>query len=470
MNVLTIDRTNILEIITVFDSSSKEIKDLRINNLLKPKLIGNIYAAKIVSIVDGLDGAFVDIGEPENAFIQRTQLLKAMGVSPSKVSTDPLSKLIKNGQLFIAQVDKEPYQSKGAQLTHDISIAGKYLVLKPHLKGVKVSRKTDFKVETETLEKALNKALNHQYGAIVRSVTYNENIHLDIVLEELATLIKLWEDLKKKFELISTTKCIYENNENDEALISMIQLHSVSQVIVSTEEDKSWLRALGLDKNMLMVKNVDTSLCQEMGVDLDKFLKSIKFTSKEGISVTINELEAFTVIDVNSSKYIMNHNKRDRVFEVNDLAATIILSKILLFNISGVILIDFIDMSTQERLAFIQHLLELGYSKKNGVTIEGFTTLGILEITRKRVSPSLKDLLSFSFDDKDLKYWDLYSLSVELKRIQKHTNTTQVIVEAETSIYIYLRQNDLFKETNLKVSLKHNESPQKNYKIHTSKH
>ncbi|HAS74770.1 MAG TPA: hypothetical protein DCS67_11560 [Clostridiales bacterium UBA8960] len=470
MNVLTYECNKVLEIVTVFDDSTKEIKDLRINNALKPRILGNVYAAKVISIMDGMEGAFVDIGEPENAFIQRTQLLRAVGLSPSKNSATPLSKLVKKGQMFLGQVDKEPYQSKGAQLTNDISIAGKYIVLKPFLKGVKISRKTGFKAETELMETALTNALTNRYGVIVRSATFSDVISPDAVLNELETLISIWESLKKRFELMSTVKCIYQNSSTGDDLVSMAQAYNVDKIFVVSPKDKTWLISLGIDKNKITVKRVDTSLYQEVGLDLDRFLRAVKFNSKEGISVTINELEAFTVIDVNSSKYVMDLSKRDRVFEVNDLAAIIILEKILLFNISGIILIDFIDMSTQEQLAFVQHLLDKGFNKKNGITIEGFTALGILEITRKRVSPSLKDLLSFNFEDKDLKFWDLHTLFVDLARMKHHTNTTQVNLEVETSLFVYLRQNNLFDGIDLKVNLKHNESTQKNYKLHTSKH
>lgn len=470
MNHLTFDRNNVLDLVTVFDASTREVIDIYVNNKLKTNVLGNIYACKIISIVDGMDGAFVDIGLSENAFIQRNSLLRALGVKPSKVTGEPLAKLVKKGQLFIGQVDKAPYQSKGAQITHDISIAGRTVVLKPFMSGVKVSKKVGLDNERDLFEIALKKKLANRYGAILRSAALSEGANIQEVEDELESLINVWETIKRQFSLVNTTKALYHNRSIETSLEFLLTKHDVKKCHVAFEVDKMTLLSLGMDKKDIMVRKVETALYQEMGIDLDAYLKTVKFMSKEGISITLNELEAFTVIDVNSFKYKMDFNKREKVFEVNARAADLILSKLLTFNISGIILIDFIDMAQDERLSFIQHLLDKGYNKLNDITIEGFTSLGILEITRKRFEPSLKDVLSFDFETKDLKFWDLFQLKVELSRMKHHTNTEQVIVEVETSLYQFLRQNDLFSDIDIKVKLKHHEGNQKNYKLHTSKH
>ncbi len=470
MNQLIIDRSNVLDLVTVFNASTREVVDIYVNNKFKPSVLGNIYACKIISIVDGMDGAFVDIGLSENAFIQRSSLLRALGIKPSKVTGEPLVKLVKKGQLFLGQVDKAPYQSKGAQITHDISIAGKSVILKPFMTGVKVSKKAGADSDRDLFENVLKKKLANRYGAILRSAALSDGMDVTEVEQELDALMEIWVSIKKQFELVNTTKCLYQNRSVESTIGDMLAKHDIKKSHVSSDVDKSTLLSFGLDKKDITVKKVDTTLYQEMGVDLDTYLNTVKFISKEGISITLNELEAFTVVDVNSFKYKMDFNKREKVFEVNAIAADLILRKLLMFNISGIILIDFIDMAQDEQRSFIQHLLEKGYNKSNDITIEGFTSLGILEITRKRLEPSLKDILSFDFETKDLKYWDLFQILVELKRMKHHTNTRQVTLEVDTSLYQFLRQNDLFDDIDIKVNLKHREGNQKNYKLLTSKH
>lgn len=470
MNHLIIDRNKVLDLITVYDASTKAVVDLFINNKLKPRVLGNVYACKVVSIVDGMDGAFIDIGLSDNAFIQRNSLLRALGITPSKVTHEPLVKLVKRGQMFIGQVDKAPYQLKGAALTHDISIAGHLIVLKPFMKGIKISKKAGTTSERDLIESTLNKKMANQYGAILRSAALVEGIKMEAIEKELDDLIRIWEDIRKRFSLSASQKCLYQNFTIEASLESMIRTYDIEKYHVVTESDKTFLKSIGVDADKIVIKSPDIALFLEMGIDLDRYLRSVKFFGKDGVSITLNELEAFTVIDVNSGKFKMDYNKREKVFEVNACAAAIILQKILTFNISGIVLIDFIDMAQDERLSFTQHLLDKGFNKVNDITIEGFTSLGILEITRKRVEPSVKDLLSFDFESKDLKFWDIFNILAELLRLKKHTNTQHVILEVETSMYQYLRQSALFDDIGIKVKLKHCEGSQKKYKIHTSKH
>lgn len=466
----TLDHTPVLDIASVFDHTNKQIIWLEIENKMKPNVVGNIYVGKVIAIADGMEGAFVDIGLSTNAYIQRNDLLRACKISPSKVKEMPLSKLVKRGQLIVAQVDKAPYQTKGAQLTTDISLTGQHVVFLPYLKGIKVSRKASGNREIAPLEEKLKAAMNNQYGLIVRSAALNNGVEDASIISESLELMKRWEDLLKKSELINTPKCIYKIEALSESIIEMLKLNAVENFYVETEEDRLWLMEIGVEKKKIVVKKSGTSLFQDHGVSLDKLLNTVQFSSPEGVSVTINELEAFSIADVNSAKYNMDMTKRKNVFDVNAIAAQLILNQILTQKISGVILIDFIDMNVDERLSFIQHLLSNGYDKSNRIQIEGFTTLGILEMTRKRENSSLKDLLSFNYGDRDLMYWQLNELFIDLKRLQNHTNTKKVTVEVDEVLYVFLRQNPIFETLELKIELKHNFASQKNYKIHTAKH
>jgi len=470
MLCFTLDHTPVLSIATVFDTSTKQIEWLEIENHLKPNVVGNLYIGKVIAITDGMEGAFVDIGLATNAYIQRNDLLRACKISPSKVKELPLSQLVKRGQLILVQVDKAPYQTKGAALTTDISLTGEHVVFLPYLKGIKVSRKASGLRDISVLEQNLKTAVQNQYGLIVRSSALNQGIDDTLIVEEATRLSKLWESIVKKSELINTPKCIYNIESFDEAIREMIKIHKVEKYYVETEEDRTMLMNIGIDRKSIILKSSTTTLLQEHGISLDYLLSNVRFVAPEGVSITLNELEAFTIADVNSAKYAMDLSKRKNVFDVNAIAATLILNQILLQKISGVILIDFIDMNNEERLSFVQHLLSNGFDKSNGIQIEDFTKLGILEITRKRETPSLKDLLSFNYEDRDLSFWQLNSLYTELKRMQNHTNTKQVTIELTEPLYVFLRQNNLFENIQMKIDIKHNFASEKKYKIHTAKH
>ncbi len=470
MKAFTLDHTPVLSIATIFDERTKQIDAIEIDNLFKPNVVGNIYVGKVIALAEGMDGAFIDVGLSVNAYIQRNDLLRAFKITPSKVKDQPLTKLVKKGQMIVAQIDKAPYQTKGARLSTDISLAGDYVVFMPFMKGVKVSRKASGSRNIESLEKLLKGVIGNQYGVIVRSAALNSDATDKAIAFETETLRTNWEALIKKSELINTPKCIHNVEAFDTSIKELIKSHIIDTFYVESDLDRDHLVQLGAEKKKILVKASDTSLLQEHGISANKSLTSTRHHSKDGVSVTVNELEAFTIVDVNSSKYSMDQSKRKNVFEVNAIAANLILKQVLMQKLSGVILIDFIDMTVEERLSFIQHLLTNGYDKSNGLLIEGFTTLGILEMTRKREVPSNKDLLSQNYDDGDMMFLQLHALYCELKRMQNHTNTKQVTVELEDAPYIFLKQNNIFKNLMLKVELKHNLSNQNNYRIHTAKH
>ncbi|MDH8678366.1 ribonuclease E/G [Fusibacter bizertensis] len=469
MKIFTLDRSPILSIASIFDNKTKQIEALFIENLLKPNRVGDIFTGKVISISDGMESAFIDIGLSSNCFIQRGELLRGLGISPNKVKGQPLSKLVKKGQMVLVQVEKAPYQTKGAQLTADVSLPGNYVVLMPKMNGVRISRKIEKTEDLASLELKMKSACKG-FGLILRSGALKEGVTHDEIISEISSLVNQWEKILQAFEITSTVKCLYQKNILQEEVEEMLTEHPVDVYSVTTEEDKKWLLTIGISKQLISLKSPDTSLLIEHGVSLDQLLYKEKWETPEGVTVVLNELEAFTIIDVNSAKYVMDSKKRDSVFKVNAIAAAQILQKIKLLNISGIILIDFIDMLPQEQLSFTQHLLNSGYDKSNQIVIEDFTSLGILQLTKKRELPTIKDLLSFDYAERDLNYYQLYQLYLELKRTEKHTNTKQLKIELEDALYVFLRQNNLISDFNFKIELKHSFKNQNKFKIQSVKH
>lgn len=466
MKIFTLDHTPILKISTVFDTQERKILGVEMDNVFKPNLVGNIYAGKVIAIADGMEGAFIDVGLKNNAYIQRKELLRALKIVPSKVKETPLSQLVKKGQMILVQLDKAPYQTKGAQVTNEISLTGHHVVFMPYLKGVKISRKISSGSNLDGLSSAVEQFIGSDGGVIIRSAAIASQVTETEILNEIAELKKQWQDIVHTFGLSQSVKCLFNVDAFKSSVLDMIKQHDIESYFVHDEADKKWLMTNGIEKSKIQVKNPLTALFHEKGIPLDAYLNGVHFESKLGVSITLNELEAFTIVDVNSGKMNM---ERKTIFEVNDIASAIVLENILLRNISGIILVDFIEMLLPEKQSFIQHLLLNGFDKVNGITIHGFTTLGILELTRKREKASLRDLLSVSFETADLYYWALNELYIELRRIQSHTNTKSVTVEVDEEMYILLRQNQLFTSLDLKTTFKNVQNRQKKFKIVTSK-
>jgi ribonuclease G len=309
-----------------------------------------------------------------------------------------------------------------------------------------------------------------QHGVIIRSAAINDHVASQDIVDEVKLFLKKWSIMVNQSKLLSTSKCLYFQQTFEDLIKTWCRTYEVSTITLKDIALKSSLIEIGIDKSLINIVKTKGALFQEKGIDLDGFISTTEFQSPEGVSVTINELEAFTVIDVNSAKYKMTDSKRLEVFKVNDIASKIIFKYLMIQQVSGIVLIDFIDMTDVEQQSFISHLSVEGYNKGNAIYIEGFTRLGLLELTKKREMPSIKDLLSFDFQHKDLLYWTLYQLYLDLERLTVHTNTKQVTLELETPLYIYLMQNRPFDGLDLMIKYKHNQGHQKSYKIHTEKH
>lgn len=469
MHTIVIDKSPILDLAVCYHKTSKAIESIAIINHDRPRLLNNIYCGKVVTVSNGMEGAFVDIGLSENAFIQRNDLLRAFGIKPSAVLGQPLSKLVKCGQMILVQIEKEPYQLKGAQVTTDIAIAGNYVVFMPYMKGVKYSRKAMADYDILALEIELNQHLS-PYGVIIRSAAINDQVASHLIVEETQSLIKKWATLVKHSKLLTTAKCLYYAQPFEEIITGWCRMFEVDTIDLTDMDLKNALIENGIDKTCINLVKSKGALFQAHGIDVEGFMSKTQFISTEGVSVTINELEAFTVVDVNSAKYKMIASKRLEVFKVNDIASKIIFKHLMVQQISGIVLIDFIDMTETEQQSFMNHLAVEGYNKSNNIYMEGFTRLGLLELTKKREMPSIKDLLSFDFQQNDLLYWTLYQLYLELQRLTIHTNTKQVTLELESPLYIYLMQNRPFDAFDLSIKYKHSQGRQKSYKIHTEKH
>lgn len=466
---LILNRSPILSVAAVYNENDKSIQALCVENHLKPTITGNIYVGKIVNIIDATEGAFVDIGLSSNGYIQRGTLLKGLNITPSKVKDKPLSQLVKKGQQILCQVDKSPYQTKGAELTTDVSLPGRYVVLMPRMRGVRLSRKAKGKQDLTALEQDVQAVLNGQYGVIIRSAAIIEGIPTNIIIEEIQNLIAQWHTLLSQANLVASIKRLYTYDTFYDLLVSALNGLTIKKALVSNAEDKAFLLKCGLYPENIVVNPTKSNHYTDVGLPLEQTLKSTVIKSSTGVSVTINELEAFTVADVNSGSFNVPVSKRVMVFEANAIAAELILKSILIKNLSGIIMVDFIDMNIEEQNAFMHHLNQTGYNKINGITIEGFTKLGVLEMSRKRESPSLKDLLSFEYVDADYNYWTLENLYYDLKRLQTHTNSKQVTVFVEHEMYKFLRQSNVFSELEIKINLKPGLDYEKKYKLSTAK-
>ncbi|MBS7526825.1 ribonuclease E/G [Fusibacter paucivorans] len=403
--------------------------------------LNKVFAAKIVNIVDSLDGVFLDIGAKENAFMTKRELCKALDITYAKVKQVPIKQLVKRNQLILAQVSREAYQSKGASLKAEISIVGKYFVLLPQTKGIKYSRK----INPRTLDLTLQNRLTEKgaaIGFIVRSQVAETN-DTEAVYGDLMRLIDVWERMLNQFRLTPNMRCLYEPDTFEDEVYRRLYEMRQTRLYVQRDEERDALIAMGVQKN-----DIDKQIASDINTltlleKLKALLAGNVFKTPSGAQFTIDELEAFTIIDIDSATYTGDQTKDDFAFGLNLEAAKSIRQLLLLRQIAGVIIIDFIHMPAEVQTRFLEKCREEFFTRDDDFSVHGFTALGLLEITRKREKPSLKALMSFDYKCGDLYHLALVSMENQLRRLSNHTNTKRAMVVCEEPLYIYLRQRPI---------------------------
>jgi len=350
---------------------NNELVDLKVDNSIEPDYTSSIFLGKIKSITQGVEGYFVDIG------------LKKDGYLPFKEA----DKRYKVGDYAIVQIKKEPSKFKGAKLTTKLSFKGKYIVYQESEKCVKISHLFDEKLKDYYI-KSVYELLKGKESIILR--TQAKHVNIDKIKEEI-------EFYRKKVEKIKdiSYKAIMPLEPKEPSYISILKdyLFNIEKIVVS--DDKAYSDILNFVLSNELNVNVDFIIDSEKLQNLFEIEKHInRVLSKyvwleSGGFLVIEETEAMTTIDVNSGKNTCDCIESSS-YSTNLEAAKEIPRQIKLRNIGGIIMIDFIFMKDQAHRKEVLDVLKEGFSKDNvQTTVYGYTTLGLMEIARKKTGRSL---------------------------------------------------------------------------------
>lgn len=433
---LCIDESPFLKSAFLYDGNTKKVEKWVIDNKSRPQIKNNIYFGKIVQWLPQIEGAFVDIGLAQNAFFKFNDLGRVYDL-----------KTLKKGDFVFGQISKEPYQTKGAQLTTDLSMRGHFAVYMPYTSGVKISKKiekTDLLKETEL---ALNAILCDGDGVIVRTQAKG---NFEALIEEVKTLKAHWERISRLAMLEKKYRCVHDANDYWLEVMEWVSRYEVEKIMLQDMAHEDLLKGYGVKRSQLEMRPVGIPCYEQANLNINAFLKQEIFVDPSGVSIVLNELEAFTIIDINSDKFTL---KKQSNLALNAMAVPLI-AKVLEFRrISGVVLIDFLSLSDAEQSAFEKETLHKAFPLKEGYKGMGFTRLGLYELVKKREQPSLRDLLSLDFRVNDLAFWHLHEVYFELKRLAYHTNTKKVVLSLENSLYEWIKNQPSFSDLPLEIKV-----------------
>lgn len=385
MNELIVNNnTNGIELCILEENSVCEYyKDDKDNE----NIVGNIYVGTIKNVVDGMQAAFIDIGLKKNAFMSLKDAVPKVDVTKEEQTVnDKISSILSENTKILVQVKKMPTLEKGARVSTHITIPGDYIVLMPNTSIITASQKIESDAERERLIALLKNALPSGYGAIVR--TDGENISDDKIIEDMNELVEKWRTILKGYQESEKITLLYNEHE----LVSKIGRELVTQKLdkIYTNSQQMYEAIAAYISKKEFLKQIEME--QIEGDVIEKFglknqimeVKNKKVWLKCGGYIVIDKTEALTAIDVNSGKYVGNSNLEETALIVNEEAAFEIMRQVRLRDISGIVVVDYIDLQNKEdQVKIVQIMEQEALKDRSKIDIKGYTKLNLVEFTRK---------------------------------------------------------------------------------------
>lgn len=388
---------------------NKALCEIYIERRHKQCLVGNIYKGRVQNILPGMQAAFVDIGLEKNAFLyagdvtmdQSSFEFDSNSKTPmDKKSIPDIKTLLKPNQEIMVQVIKEPIGSKGARVTIHVTLPGRLLVLMPTVNYVGVSRRID---DGEGDERARLKATVEEIkpenmGIIVRTAAQYKNAG-DFNIE-IKFLTRLWEKIQKKYEIVKAPRLIHL----EESLV-----FRTIRDIFNADTDKMYVNDIDYYEKVVALSNIatpwltdrikyydkDEDMFDYYGLEtrIDKSL-SRKVWLKNGSYLVFDQTEALATVDVNTGKFVGNDSLQETILETNMLATKEIARQVKLRDISGIIIIDFIDMEDEKHGELVvETLREELKNDRTKTNVLGMTSLGLVEMTRRKIRQRVSDVM-----------------------------------------------------------------------------
>lgn len=360
---------------------------------------GNIYCGIVQNVLQGMQAAFVNIGEDKNAFMHIKDVIPKVsnqtGNKAEDLSKYNIKKYLKQNTPELVQVKKDEENKKGARVSKHISITGRLGVLMVDVSFITISQKIEEKEEITRLKNIAKDILSNykenKYGLILRTAAKGKT--KEEIEKDVEESIKLWEQVQKKYTEVSKEnkpQLIYRNYDVISKFLTSVLEDNIEKITVNTESlYKSINNYLEEINKKIEIKLVPQSDINKYGwkEQLEKASQR-KVWLKCGGFIAIDKTEALTAIDVNSGKFTgrKTYTKDETIFKVNKEATVEIAKQLRLRNISGIIVIDYIDMQNDAERQEILQMLEKELKKDRSKTqVIGFTKLDLLEVTRKKL-------------------------------------------------------------------------------------
>ena len=373
------------------------------------RMVGNVYKGKVENVLPGMQAAFVDVGYELNAFLPFSEigsdeyLLEEnegrRNRNNKNVKHDNIEVDLKKDQEIYVQVIKEPFAGKGPRVTTEVALPGRLLVLVPNASYIGISKKIWDKFERRRLKKIAQKLRVGNIGIIIRTVA--EGKSEEHIENDHKQLIDNWNKIENKANNEDAPVLVYEDLETASSVVRDLLTPDVEKIIIDSKrlfkKTQKYLEDVSpslLDR--LELYKLKAPLFESFGIesDIEKLMRP-KAWLKSGAYLIIEKTEAMVVVDVNSGRFVGKKLHEENSLKINLEAAREVARQLRLRDLSGLIVIDFIDMKFEENRKKVYHELRKELKKDRAkVAVAPITEFGLLEMTRQRIRVSLLDSMS----------------------------------------------------------------------------
>ncbi|WED21533.1 ribonuclease G [Vibrio sp. JC009] len=378
------------------------LQEVHIERESRRGIVGNIYKGRVSRVLPGMQAAFVDIGLEKAAFLHASDIVPHTECvsenEKQQFQVRDISELVRQGQDIVVQVVKDPLGTKGARLTTDITLPSRYLVFMPGASHVGVSQRIDSEAERERLKKNVIPYCDENGGFIIRTAAEGAD---DTELSQDAQFLKrLWVKVMERKAKYKTRSTLYGelglaqrilrdfvgtelNRIQVDSRLAFETLKEFTSEFVPELTDK--LELYEGDKPIFDMHDAENEIQRSLERKVDL---------KSGGYLIIDQTEAMTTVDINTGAFVGRRNLEETIFNTNIEATQAIARQLRLRNLGGIIIIDFIDMASEDHRNRVLQSLDQALSVDRVKTnINGFTQLGLVEMTRKRTRESIEHVL-----------------------------------------------------------------------------
>jgi len=362
----------------------------------KRSVVGNVYLGKVSDVLPGMQAAFVDIGLEKNAFLYVDEVVAPEGLEG--LPRRDIQNLLKPGQQVMVQVIKDAMGTKGARVTTEITLPGRFLVLMPFSDFVGVSKKLPDE-ERDRLHDIIHNHVPPKMGVIVRTVAQGAS-QRDLT-SDLDFLLRLWKRVNHQSTEALAPEVIYTEMDLALRLVRDVFSEDFKRMTIDDKATFEKVSSFLKKTSPSLVRRVQqyrekTSLFEAFGLQstIDSALKRMVSLPSGGY-LTIDKTEALTAVDVNTGRFVGRKNLEETILRTNLEAAEETVRQLRLRDIGGIIVVDFIDMEEAGNRTLLQQRLGAAFERDRTKTrVSEVSRLGLVEITRKNVTDGLYGVLT----------------------------------------------------------------------------